>query len=65
MDSTNLQLQAAIEAWETGLAAGHWQEPVAVEPICPGAWWDLIDASEAEEQKPEAIDLELPLRWAV
>lgn len=33
---------------------------LASEPICPGAWWHLIDPSKASEADPE-----LPLRWAV
>ncbi len=52
--------QAAIEGWEEAVAAGQWQEPEPVEPLCPGAWWDLIDPGSAAEADPEP-----PLRWAV
>jgi hypothetical protein len=52
--------QAAIEGWEEAVAAGQWQEPEPVEPMCPGAWWDLIDPGSAAEADPEP-----PLRWAV
>ena len=54
------QLQGVIDGWEEACAAGQWQEPEPVEPLCPGAWWDLIDPTEAAEADPE-----LPLRWAV
>ena len=52
--------QAAIEGWEEAVAAGQWQEPEPVEPLCPGAWWDLIDPGSAAEADPEP-----PLRLAV
>jgi hypothetical protein len=54
------QRQAVIEGWEAAVAAGLWEEPEPVEPLCPGAWWDLIDPGEHSESDPE-----LPLRWAV
>jgi len=57
---TSPELQAVIAGWEAACAAGQWQEPEPVEPLCPGAWWDLIDPGSAAEADPEA-----PLRWAV
>jgi hypothetical protein len=54
------KLEAVISGWEEACAAGLWQEPEPVEPLCPGAWWDLVDPGDAA-----AADLELPLRWAV
>ena len=58
-DAADLQLQAVIVGWEEACAAGQWQEPEPVEPLCPGAWWDLIDPGSAAEADPEP-----PLRWA-
>ena len=58
--ATSPELQAVISGWEEAVAAGQWQEPEPVEPICPGAWWDLIDPGSAAEADPEP-----PLRWAV
>ena len=52
--------QAVIEGWEEAVATGQWQEPEPVEPLCPGAWWDLIDPGSAAEADPEP-----PVRWAV
>jgi hypothetical protein len=54
------QLEAVISGWGEACARGEWQEPEPVEPLCPGAWWDLIDPGEAAEADPEP-----PLRWAV
>jgi hypothetical protein len=52
--------EAVISGWEAAVAAGEWEEPEPVEPLCPGAWWDLIDPGERAEADPEQ-----PLRWAV
>lgn len=65
-------LNAVLAARAAQAAAAPSPEP-AMEPapvsassssgivtLCPGAWWDLIDPSEAAE-----ADGELPLRWAV
>jgi hypothetical protein len=54
------QLEAVISGWEEACAAGQWQEPEPIEPLCPGAWWDLIDPGEAA-----AADADPPQRWAV
>jgi hypothetical protein len=54
------QQEAVIRGWEAAVAAGQGQEPVPVEPLCPGAWWDPIDPGERAEADPEQ-----PLRWAV
>ncbi|WP_216915322.1 MULTISPECIES: hypothetical protein [unclassified Synechococcus] len=53
------QQEAVISGWEAAVAAGQWQEPEPIEPLCPGAWWDLIDPGERAE-----VDPEQPLRWA-
>ncbi len=67
-----LAVRAAIAAHAAQAAAAPSPEaamepaPVSASsssgiiPLCPGAWWDLIDPSEAAE-----ADGELPLRWAV
>ncbi|TVS06917.1 MAG: hypothetical protein EA413_02475 [Cyanobium sp. PLM2.Bin73] len=57
---TSPELQAVITGWEKAVAAGQWQEAEPVEPLCRGAWWDLIDPGSAAEADPEP-----PLRWAV
>jgi hypothetical protein len=57
---TSPELQAVIAGWEEAVAAGQWQESEPIEPLCPGAWWDLVDPSSAAE-----LDAEPPLRWAV
>lgn len=54
------QQEAVISGWEAAVAAGQWQEPEPIEPLCPGAWWDLIDPGERAE-----ADQEQPLRWVV
>jgi hypothetical protein len=54
------QQETVISGWEAAVAAGEWEEPAPVEPLCPGAWWDLIDPGERAEADPEQ-----PLRWAV
>ncbi len=54
------QQEAVISGWEAAVAAGEWEEPEPVEPLCPGAWWDLIDPGERAEADPEQ-----PLRLAV
>lgn len=51
------QQEAVISGWEAAVAAGEWEEPAPVEPLCPGAWWDLIDPGERAE-----ADQEQPLR---
>ena len=56
----DLQQEAVISGWEAAVAAGEWEEPEPVEPLCPGAWWDLIDPGERAEADPGQ-----PLRWAV
>ncbi len=59
-EAEDLQQEAVISGWEAAVAAGQWQEPEPIEPLYPGAWWDLIDPGERAEADPEQ-----PLRWAV
>jgi hypothetical protein len=54
------ELQAVIAGWEEAVAAGQWQESEPIEPLCPGAWWDLVDPGSAAE-----ADSEPPIRWAI
>ena len=58
--SVDPQQEAVISGWEAAVAAGEWEEPEPIEPLCPGAWWDLIDPGERAEADPEQ-----PLRWVV
>jgi hypothetical protein len=47
-------LPAVIASREKAVAAGQWQESKAIEPLCPGAWWDLVDPENAAEADLDA-----------